>query len=305
MAARQRDYTAFELATGHESHGQSGRYACSGNEDSVKIDNPTLRRQVLGERLRVLRRKAHLTLNEVGRVINCSESKLCRVESGQRGASIEEITILLGLYQADPAQRSDVLTLARDADELDWVQSNDSTHCQHTLRRLASYAEQIVCFDPVVIPGPLQTTQYRNAVLTASPTTPTRGIDDDREADSARRQPPELLAFVGECALHRPPGSRDVLLRQFEHLRTAASEGHCAIRVLPRDRTVASGPFTLLRLPDRSPVVVLEHLTRRLFLEHPEDINAYEHAVKHLENNALNETASLELISNAAETLDT
>lgn len=41
----------------------------------MKTENPTLRRQMLGEQLRVLRRQSRLTLHEAGRVINCSESK--------------------------------------------------------------------------------------------------------------------------------------------------------------------------------------------------------------------------------------
>lgn len=75
--------------------------------------------------------------------------------------------------------------------------------------------------------------------------------------------------------------------------------------MIPKDQAVACGPFTLLRLPDRPPVVVLELLTCRLFLEHPEHIDTYEHALKHLDNNALNEAESLKLISSAVEALDT
>jgi transcriptional regulator with XRE-family HTH domain len=273
----------------------------------VKTENPTLRRQVLGEQLRVLRRQSRLTLHEAGRVINCSESKLSRVETGHRSASIEDITILLGLYRADPAQRSYVLALARDADELDWKESKDPTvaHCQHILQSLQSQANQIVSFDPVFIPRLLQTNEYRSAILAASATMPTSDINRDRHGVSAPRQPPTLLAFVEEHVLHRPLGNPEILGHQLEHLRETVADSDSTIRVIPKDQAVACGPFTLLRLPDRPPVVVLELLTCRLFLERPEAIDAYEHALKHLGNNALNEAESLKLIAGAAEALDT
>lgn len=142
---------------------------------------------------------------------------------------------------------------------------------QRTLNRLESKVEQIAAFDPVVIPRLLQTSEYRSAV---SATVPTSDIDDDHHAVWARRQPPKVLAIVDECVLHRPPGGLEILRHQLAHLLTATTDSYWSIRVVPRDQTIASGPFTLLRLPDRPPVVVLDHLTCTLFLEGPDDVDA-------------------------------
>lgn len=268
----------------------------------MKTDNPTLRREMLGEGLRVLRTKALLSLDEAARTINYLGSELGRVETGHDSALIEDIASLLTLYRADPTHRQHLLALARDVDELGWLQPKDSTaYSQRTLCSLQSQADQMVCFDPVVIPGALQTEEYRRAVLAGS----TTGDPDDRNADSACRQPPTLLALLDECVLHRPFGGREVLHDQLGHLREVAAEPRWSIRVVPKDQTAASGPFTLLHLPARSPVVAIEHLTCRLFLERPEDIDVYERAVQHLSKNALDETESLKLISKAAEGLAT
>lgn len=273
----------------------------------MKVDNPTLRRQVLGEQLRALRTKAGFTQEEAAWVIKCSGSNLSRVESGHRGASIEDVVGLLWMYGANSPQRSYVLALARDADELGWLQSKDlAAACgQHALNSLEPRAEQIVSFDPILMPRLLQTSQYRSAVLAASATVPSGDIDDDRHTVGAHRQPPQMLAFVDEWVLHRPVGGLEVLRRQLAHLREVTAESRWPVRVLPRDQAIASGPFTVVRLPDRPPVVVVDHLTCWLFLESPQDINAYEDALKHLDEKALSEAESRELISDAAAGLGT
>lgn len=74
--------------------------------------------------------------------------------------------------------------------------------------------------------------------------------------------------------------------------------------MIPSGRKITTGPFTLLRLSDRSPVIYLEHLSCTLFLERPHDIDAYEQTLKHLDENALDETGSLELISSVATSLE-
>lgn len=270
----------------------------------MNINNPTLRWRVLGNELRILRKQACLTLNDIARVLHCSESRLSRLESGYRSAPTEEIAFLLGLYHATPADRNHLLTLARDADKPDWKEPKDPTtpHHQHILHSLESDATQIISFDPVVIPRLWQTEKYRNALQ--PPTRPNPGTHHDRYTRCARRQPPALHAFVEERVLHRSPGNPEILAHQLDHLRDTAADIDNTLRVIPQDRIGATHPFTFLRLHDRAPVVVLEFLTCRLYLERPEDIDTYEHALKHLDNNAPNETESVKLISQAAETLN-
>lgn len=279
--------------------------------DLVNCNIPTVRRQEFGEGLRVLRIQAGFTLEDAARIINASASKLSRVETGHRNAPIEDIAGLLALYRAGHDQRTRLLALAREADEIGWLQSHPAgrTRRQRTLSTLESQAERIVHFDPVMVPGLLQTSEYTQAVLAESAGAPDN--DDDHgvtwlsRSALIRRQLPKLLAILDESVLHRPFGGREVLRRQLEHLRTAAGESHWTIRVVPRDQKITTGPFTLLHLADRSPVVCLEHLTCALFLERPHDIDAYEHTLKRLDEHALDEAGSLDLIAHAAKSLET
>lgn len=271
----------------------------------MKTNDLTVRQQEIGEQLRALRTKASLSLDETASVINCSVSRLSRLETGHRRVPIEDIASLLTLYRADHDQRAYVLALARGSDTIGWLQSKDSAtaHRQYSLSTLESKAKEIISFDPTVIPRFLQISEYRCAALAQSVTVPANDIDDDRPDVSACRQPPKRLAILDESVLHRPLGGWEVLRRQLEHLREAAADKDWTIHMVPRGQTIASSAFTLLRLPDRPPVIIHEHPTCRLFLERPHDIEAYEQTLRQLSAQTLDETESFELISNALERL--
>lgn len=276
--------------------------------DFVKSNEPTVRRQELGGALRALRRNACFSLEQASQVINVSQSKLSRVETGRRNASIEEIASLLGLYRADHAKRSRVLALAREVDEVGWLQSHrpEGMPRHQTLLTLASEADRIFQFDPVVVPGLLQTGEYKAAILDGTAAASAKQIDDcaalqlQRQSVLTRKEPPRLLALLDESVLHRPVGGRNVLRRQLEHLQKLSTESNCTIRVVPRGESITCGAFALLRLSDRSPVVLIENLTCSLFLEQPHDVEAYDGVVQSLDEHALDEAASLELISSVA-----
>lgn len=105
-------------------------------------DQSTIRRQELGEFLQTFRKKAKLTLERAARRINCSQSKLCRIERGQRPAAIDEVAGLLSLYGVEGQQREDLLELARNCSERGWWQ-----------RDRPGFAERLTHIDHIGVPG--------------------------------------------------------------------------------------------------------------------------------------------------------
>lgn len=274
---------------------------------------PTVRRQELGQELRMLRKKEHISLREAAEVIDASESKLSRIETGHRNAPLDDIASLLGLYRADSKKRAHLLALAREADEIGWLQAsrpNFAQH-QHTLIMLESKAAQIVNFEPLIVPGLLQTGEYTRAIMAESGVVQEEEIDDrmvtrlHRQSVLVRRNPPQLLAFIDELVLHRILGGPAVLRLQLRHLVKRASQPNITIRVIPNGHVGASGSFALLRLPERNPVVFLESLTSNLFVERPEDVGLYERTLERLAECALDEGESIEAIASAARSLET
>jgi DNA-binding XRE family transcriptional regulator len=271
---------------------------------------PTVRRQELGQELRMLRKKERISLREAAQVIDASESKLSRIETGHRNAPLDDIASLLGLYRADSKKRAHLLALAREAHEIGWLQAsrpNFAQH-QHTLIMLESKAEQIVNFGPLVVPGLLQTGDYTQAIMAESGVVPKDEIDDrmvtrlHRQSVLLRPSPPQLLALIDELVLHRTLGGPDVLRLQLRHLIKMASQPNITIRVIPNGHVGASSSFDLLRIADRPAVVFLESLTSNLFVERPVDVDVYERTLERLAACALDEEESIETIASAART---
>ena len=63
--------------------------------------SPTLRRRQLGQELRRLREAAGTTIDQVAERLNCSASKISRIETGQSGVSSREVRDILAAYQVD------------------------------------------------------------------------------------------------------------------------------------------------------------------------------------------------------------
>jgi transcriptional regulator with XRE-family HTH domain len=271
---------------------------------------PTIRRQELGQELRVLRRAARFTLEEAGKRIGVSSSKLCRVEGGQRPAAIEEIGGLLALYNATHTKRRELLTLARDCGERGWWQRNlpDFTERQHTLISLESRAERIVNVETVTLPGLLQTGEYTEALLVESDMVPAEEIEDRmltrmrRHSVFLRQRPPALLALIDELVLYRAIGGPEVTRRQLGRLVEASRHSHITLRVVPKNGAHAGimGAFALIEMPDRSPVVFVEQPTSGLFVEDRSEVEVYKGIVEKLLNKALDEAQSTELIASLA-----
>src|SRR5215467_9130708 len=88
--------------------------------------NPIARRRELGALLRGLRAEAGMTVEQVADSLLVSASKISRLETGQRGASLRDIRDLCNLYGVtDPTRRDYLAGLARAGKESAWWQPFD------------------------------------------------------------------------------------------------------------------------------------------------------------------------------------
>src|SRR6202008_3079482 len=63
-----------------------------------EVRSPTVRRRELGALLRALRTERGFTVEQVAAELLCSPSKVSRMETGQRGATLRDIRDLCDLY---------------------------------------------------------------------------------------------------------------------------------------------------------------------------------------------------------------
>jgi hypothetical protein len=187
---------------------------------------------------------------------------------------------------------------------------------------LEEAAAQLSAYQTELVPGLLQTEQYARAVITAD----NPGVDQEeigrrvhvRIARQAliRRQmaPPQLTVVLNEAILRRPVGGRAVMAAQLDSLAGSAGLPHVTVRVVPfgagLHHGVMSGPFVILRFPrngdgrESEPATVyVEGFTGALYLDKPHEVQRYATAFQSIWAAALDEPASLGLISKAAEEL--
>ena len=77
--------------------------------------SPTLRKRRLVAELRRLREAADLTIEEVAERLECSASKVSRIETGRVGVTPRDVRDMLDAYGAGPDTRDELVQLAREA----------------------------------------------------------------------------------------------------------------------------------------------------------------------------------------------
>lgn len=277
-----------------------------------RVTSPTLRRRELGLALRDLRLKQGLTVDQVAEVLLCSASKVSRMETGQRGATLRDVRDLCGLYQVtDVSERDSLMNLAMEAKQPGWWQSYGLPYSNYV--GLEQVATSIKLYDSAVVPGLLQTAEYARALHEASiPKQETGIIDqwvDTREARQrilASEHPPLLRIIMDEAVLHRPVGGRPVMCRQLKRVVEVTKAPSVNLQVIPYDvgaHPALDSVFTILEFDSNAPnVVYVEGLIGHLYLDRAQDLDRYVEVFDRLSAIALGKGESLNLIEEMAGT---
>jgi transcriptional regulator with XRE-family HTH domain len=96
-----------------------------------------VRRRRLAAELRRLREAAGLTCDDVAARLDCSASKISRIETGRVAVSPRDVRDMLAVYGVEEDQRGGLIQLARDARQKGWWQGyGDSVEPPSALRDL-------------------------------------------------------------------------------------------------------------------------------------------------------------------------
>jgi transcriptional regulator with XRE-family HTH domain len=221
-------------------------------------DSSFYRRRVR-ETLRRAREAAQLTQREAAARLDWSESKLVRVEAGTVGLSTTDLSALLRLYKFDDEhQAADLTEMVRASRQRPWYNKYQGILTPAFSQYLGyeSAASAILGFQPLAVPGLLQTDDYTRAVLEAS------RIDkiDERISLRARRQEllerddcPDLIYILDEAALHRWIGGPAVMRCQLRQLKNIIEHSKISLRIVPFSAGAhagITGSFTILEFSD-------------------------------------------------------
>jgi transcriptional regulator with XRE-family HTH domain len=272
-----------------------------------EVRSPTLRRRELGAQLRSLRLNLGLTVEQVAEQLLCSPSKVSRMETGQRGATLRDVRDLCRLYGlTDQAQVTHLMDLAREGKQQAWWQSYDLDFATYV--GLEQAAESISYYQSSIVPGLLQTADYARAMHEAGFQEYAPGRIDAHVEVRMRRQriltrEPRLRlsAVLDEAVLHRVVGGPDVMRAQLDHLMESAGLPYVTIQVIPFSRgahPAMDSMFDILEFGAAAPTVVyVEGLMGWLYLERAQDIQRYRQVYEYLSTAALPSKESIELVA--------
>ncbi|GIJ80657.1 helix-turn-helix domain-containing protein [Micromonospora phaseoli] len=220
------------------------------------VPSPILRRRRLGGELRRLREAAGLTGDQViDHVGWASASKLSRLENGRSRPDPEDVRDLLELYGADDALRLELLGITHEAGDMrGWLKGYPAmTQQQRGFAELEAGCAEISEYNPVLVPGLLQTTGYaRMRIASARQVDQAAGApeaDEDIETEIRARQArqlaltretdaPRYTAVLEETALGHRAGPSEVLREQLAQLCELAMLPNVTLHVLLRDTPI-------------------------------------------------------------------
>jgi transcriptional regulator with XRE-family HTH domain len=277
----------------------------------VSDHSPTVRRRRLALELRRLREAARLTCEEVADHLECSASKISRVETGRVSVSPRDVRDMLDLYGVPAAQRESLVQLARDSRQKGWWHAfSDTMQPQFaTYVGLESAASEIRIYEVSLIPELLQTEDYARVVIRSGMmSSPSDDVERQvalrmaRQPAITRDDPPKVWAVLDEAALRRQVGGPGLMRLQLEHLLAQAALPNVAVQVIPFGggaHPAMGRPFIILVFPERvdTDVVYLEDLTSALYLEDVAEVDRYNVFFNHLRATALSFEDSSALIT--------
>jgi transcriptional regulator with XRE-family HTH domain len=249
---------------------------------------PTGRRRRLGAELRRLREAAGLTIDKVAEELECSPSKVSRIETGQVSATPRDVRDMLGLYRVDDDRLEAMVQVAREARQRGWWQKFvDVPDGVPAYVGLETAATSIDVYMALLVPALLQTPDYARAVIAAvRPDLPPAEIDRRVELRLRRQdlldqeRPPRIRVLLDDTVLRRPVGGPAVMAAQRRRLLADADRPAVTIQVLEAGAGAHAGmdgPFTIFGFPAPAErdVVALDSAADALYLEDAEDVARY------------------------------
>ncbi len=239
--------------------------------------DPSVYRRRLRKRLRELREERALTQTVVAEAMDWSKSKLIRIEAGQHAITANDLKALLGYYDVtDPAHIAGLIDMARNSKKQSWLSAYKNV-ASDVFLTFAGYEENAVrsySFQPVLVPGLLQTDEYAAAVLgvvrgSQEPSRILKLIElrvARQERVFGRQGELKLNYILDESVVRRAVGGGQIMRRQIAHLVELRDRDDVSLRILP----FSVGLYRSMRVP----FVVLEFNEPEdesiLYLEYPQ-----------------------------------
>jgi len=255
-----------------------------------------------------------MTVDIAAGKLNCSQSRLSRIEGGEIRVRVGDLMGMLTLYEVplsdDRAQQ--MLEMARQIREPGWWQRLGRLSQKYlTYIAFESEATELRNFEPTLVPGLLQTEAYARAVIGVGRETESDAIAQSVNARMRRQnvltqmeRPLKLVTVLSEAVLMCKVGGEDVLREQLLHLAEVGRRPNITLQVLTFDageHLADSGGFAILSFGQGDPDLgYVESAAGELFLEKPDEISRLRSVFDHLRTLTLSPAESIRLIRERA-----
>jgi transcriptional regulator with XRE-family HTH domain len=281
-------------------------------------DSPTVHQRRLRIELRTAREAAGLTQEQAAKALEWSLSKIIRIEAGTVRVAVTDVKVLLQLYRVPEARVEDVLSLARAAREQGWWNAYRRILSQQLLDLIGyeSAAKVIREFQPLVIPGLLQSSAYAQEIISHLREQDSSEEIRDRVEVQLRRQEifdredgPQFFFAIDESVVRRLVGGTALMRDQLTQMLEMAKRPNVTIEVVPFNAGAHAGlrgPFQMVEFGEAQddPVLYLEGAQGELVgRDFREEIVRYRERFELLRGISLGPEGSAVLLSNLAETL--
>ncbi|MFY1668658.1 helix-turn-helix domain-containing protein [Plantactinospora sp. WMMB334] len=254
------------------------------------------------EELRLARAAAGMSQAALAEAINYSQPMVAKVESCERRPSL------------DFARRCDAVftTDGRFVRIQKRISREIVVQYFREWAGVEQEAKALRWFEPVYVPGLLQTEAYARAVFAGPGLLSAEEIEEqvatrlDRQEILARAKPPLLTFVVDEHVLRRPIGDRAVMREQLLHLvKVATSVPQVRIHVVPASTGAYAGldgPFVLATPQAGEPAVYFEGHWHGQVDDRPDFVRHMIDTWETIRSVALPDQQSIDLIAEVAET---
>jgi transcriptional regulator with XRE-family HTH domain len=272
--------------------------------------SPTVRQRELGKRLRDLRNRHGLTVEDVAEKLLCSATKISRLETGARRPSLRDVRDLCRLYDVDASTSAEFMELARATRAPVWWTQYEDLNLDPYLG-LEQDAVAITCYTMYYVPALLQTEEYARAIIKAIAPKMDPDIYKERVEARMRRQErvlekdgrPRYRVLLDEGVLRRRVGGAAIMASQLDKILATEHQGKVTVQVVPFDigaHSAQDSNFLLFEFGEEtelSPVVFVEGLRGNHYLDKPADILRYREALEYLRDSALSPRDSVQLVT--------
>ncbi|MEV6346512.1 helix-turn-helix transcriptional regulator [Actinoplanes sp. NPDC051851] len=279
---------------------------------------PTVKLRRLTAELKRLRIAAGVTIDDVVKQTGIDQSSVYRIERALNKPQRRTVTTLLALYHVDDQRRETLLTWLKESDQQDWLQAYEP-YLPEQYQAYVGFeyeAERLSNYEPLFVPGLLQTADYARAVIEDvgqerhfTPEEVQKRLDVRRHRQSIlhRPAPLQLYSVIDEAAIRRTVGGPEIMRAQIQHLAKVSAASNVTLRIVPFSAGAypgMTGPFTVMYFTDPfdAPLVYAEGVTGNAFLERENDVARFADTFEFIAGAALSVTQSRKLLQEIAKT---